>query len=267
MDLFDIDYFFCHFRLTHHTMMAVVRLPSSLLMTPINHSTRRTRMRLHRRAGDCTAHVVVQRSIRRVVFGVGVMMMITTTCLSFVDGFVADRKRSASCLEKMQKNRHHPHHHGYYYSKYYPFISASSSSTATLAAATKRQRYRSYKEDGDASHDSPGASSRQREASTERPTQTLTQRPDPEIMPSKPKIVVLGASGKIGTYCRGGVLFQEARIYSSQFLAAAANRYVRSMLLCFFLHFHTTITRTSGGSSVARIQSRCHHCGFCSRLR
>lgn len=43
-----------------------------------------------------------------------------------------------------------------------------------------------------------GESSLERELSTEVPTETMAALPEPDVIPSKPKIVVLGATGKIG---------------------------------------------------------------------
>jgi hypothetical protein len=53
--------------------------------------------------------------------------------------------------------------------------------------------YSSYIRDPD-----PDDYAAERELRIERPTETMTERPDAKMIPSHPKIVVLGASGKIG---------------------------------------------------------------------
>lgn len=65
-----------------------------------------------------------------------------------------------------------------------------SSSTFTILKGKWTRRY--YDEDDD-------SSSRERQKSPERPTLTKTERPGPPAVPQKPKVVVLGATGKVGS--------------------------------------------------------------------
>lgn len=76
--------------------------------------------------------------------------------------------------------------------------SSAAGTTTTLTAATSTQLFmgrmrRRYRDDEEHEHDDIS-----RERSTDRPTLTRTELMGPPIMPSKPKIVVLGASGRIG---------------------------------------------------------------------
>ena len=66
--------------------------------------------------------------------------------------------------------------------------------------AARHYRRPSYPDEGDPNHlmDGHTQSSSSARISGERPTLTLTEAPGPSLIPDKPKIVVLGATGKIG---------------------------------------------------------------------
>jgi hypothetical protein len=123
-----------------------------------------------------------------------------------------------------------------------PRLSTSSSTASPTRLPARRFRPPHQADEEYNNNNNGDDKSRQQQRRTDRPTLTQTETLGPRVVPSKPKIVVLGASGKIGRLVVRQLLESSSSLEDAPIVVAFVRDYDK--VRAYFVTFAAVSRRT-----------------------